>query len=126
AYKYSMLSYRQVLKAARAKHLSKLIENNPNNPRFLFSTVAKLSTNQVSEKFVPSQFSSEDFMNFFTKKIDSIRKTIVAVQPLTASPDTLSPTMLQLHCFTCTGQVELYDVITKAKSTTCQLDPIKT
>ncbi|MBH0219751.1 hypothetical protein GH793_16355, partial [Listeria monocytogenes] len=78
AYKYSMLSYRQALKAARAEHLSKLIENNKNNPRFLFSTVAKLTTNQGSENCVPSQFSSEDFMIFFTEKIDNIRKTIVA------------------------------------------------
>ncbi|KAF7688185.1 hypothetical protein HF521_014191, partial [Silurus meridionalis] len=122
-YKDSMLSYREALKAARAEHLSKLIENNKNNPRFLFSTVATLTTNQVSEKCVPLQFSSEDFMNFFTEKIDSIRKTIVAVQPLTASPDTISPKTPQLHCFTCIGQEELYDVITKADST-CQLDPI--
>ncbi|KAI5086468.1 hypothetical protein C0J45_23356, partial [Silurus meridionalis] len=69
AYKDSMLSYRRALKAARAEHLSKLIENNKNNPRFLFSTVAKLTTNQGSEKCVPSQFSSDDFMNFFTEKI---------------------------------------------------------
>ncbi|KAI5085233.1 hypothetical protein C0J45_23816, partial [Silurus meridionalis] len=127
AYKDSMLSYRRALKAARAEHLSKLIENNKNNPRFLFSTVAKLTTNQGSEKCVPSQFSSEDFMNFFTEKIDNIRKTIVVVQPLTASPETIPPTPTpHLHCFTCTGQEELYDVITKAKSTTCQLDPIPT
>ncbi|KAF7700426.1 hypothetical protein HF521_003384, partial [Silurus meridionalis] len=69
AYKDSMLNYRRALKAARAEHLSKLIENNKNNPRFLFSTVAKLTTNQGSENCVPSQFSSEDFMIFFTEKI---------------------------------------------------------
>ncbi|KAF7705583.1 hypothetical protein HF521_020869, partial [Silurus meridionalis] len=119
-------SYRQAIKAARAEHLGKLIENNENNPMFLFSTVAKLTTYQVSEKCVPSQFSSEDFMNFFTEKIDNIRKTIVAVQPLTASPDIISPTTPHLKCFTCIGQEELHDVITKAKSTTCQLDPIPT
>ncbi|KAI5623588.1 hypothetical protein C0J50_16927, partial [Silurus asotus] len=95
-------------------------------PRFLFSTVAKLTTNQVSENCVPSQFSSEDFMIFFTEKIENIRKTIVAVQPLTASPETVLPSTPQLHCFTCTGQEELYNVIAKAKSTTCQLDPIPT
>ncbi|KAI5607668.1 hypothetical protein C0J50_6988, partial [Silurus asotus] len=126
AYKDSMLSYRRALKAARAEHLSKLIENNKNNPRFLFSTVAKLTTNQGSENCVPSQFSSEDFMIFFTEKIENIRKTIVAVQPLTASPETVLPSTPQLHCFTCIGQEELYNVIAKAKSTTCQLDPIPT
>ncbi|KAI5086096.1 hypothetical protein C0J45_23484, partial [Silurus meridionalis] len=69
AYKDSMLSYRQALKAAGAEHLSKLIENNKPNPRFLFSTVAKLTTNKASENCVSSQFSSEDFMDFFIEKI---------------------------------------------------------
>ncbi len=41
AWKNSMSSYRQALKAARSKHIHKLIDNNQNNPRFLFSTVAR-------------------------------------------------------------------------------------
>ncbi len=40
AWKNSMSSYRQALKAARTEHIHKLIDNNQNNPRFLFSTVA--------------------------------------------------------------------------------------
>ncbi len=39
AWKNSMSNYRQALKAARAEHIRKLIENNQHNPRFLFSTV---------------------------------------------------------------------------------------
>ncbi len=62
-----MYSYRQALKAARARHICKLIENNQNNPRI--STVARLTNNQKSPKLnIPSQFSSDDFMNFFTDK----------------------------------------------------------
>ncbi len=43
-----MYSYRQSLKAARAEHIRKLIENNENNPWFLFSTVSRLTNNQMS------------------------------------------------------------------------------
>ncbi len=70
------ISYRQSLKAARTEHIRKLIDNNQNNPRFLFSTVAKLTNNQTSPDLnIPSQFNSNDFMNFFTDKIDNIRNT---------------------------------------------------
>ncbi len=70
-----MSSYRQVLKVARTEHIRKLIDNNQNNPRFLFSTVARLSNKQMSPDVnIPSQFNSNDFMNFFTEKIDNIRK----------------------------------------------------
>ncbi len=61
-----MSRYRQALKAARTKHIRKLIDNNQNNPRFLFSTVASLIYKQMSPDLnIPSQFTSNDFMIFF-------------------------------------------------------------
>ncbi len=71
-----MSSYRQALKTARTEHICKLIDNNQNNPRFLFSTVASsLLTNKQMSSYqnIPSQFSSDDFRNLFTDKIDSIK-----------------------------------------------------
>ncbi len=54
-----MSSYRQALKADRTEHIHKLIDNNQNNPRFLFSTVARLTNNQTSPDLnIPSQFNS--------------------------------------------------------------------
>ncbi len=48
---------------------AKLIDNNQNNPKFLFSTVARLTNKQMSPDLnIPSQFNSNDFMNLFTKK----------------------------------------------------------
>ncbi len=68
----SMFSYRQALKAARTEYIRKLIDNNQNNPRFLFSTVARLTNKQMSPDLnIPSQFNSNDFMNFFIDKIIS-------------------------------------------------------
>ncbi len=64
-----MSSCRQALKAAKTKHIRKLIDNHQNNPRFLFSTVARLTNKQMSPDLnIPSQFNSNDFMNFFSDK----------------------------------------------------------
>ncbi len=63
AWKNSMSSYRQALKAARTEHIRKLIDNNQNNPRFLFSTVARLTNKKMSPDLnIPSQFNSNDFI----------------------------------------------------------------
>ncbi len=60
----SMSSYRQALKTARTEYIRKLIDNHQNNPRFLFSTVARLTNKQMSPDLnIPSQFNSNDFMN---------------------------------------------------------------
>ncbi len=92
-----MSSYRQALKAARTEHIRKLIDNNQNNPRLLFSTVARLTNKQMSPDLnIPSQFKSNDFMNFFTDKIDNIRNTITNVD------STASRTSVSLHLDGCT------------------------
>ncbi len=60
AWKNSMSSYRQALNVARTEHIRKLIDNNQNNPRFLFSTVARLTNKQMSPDLnIPSQFSND-------------------------------------------------------------------
>ncbi len=75
-----MSSYRQALKVARTEHICKLIDNNQNNPRFLFITVARLTNKQMSPDLnMPSQFNSNDIMHFFTEKIDNIRNSITNV-----------------------------------------------
>ncbi len=75
-----MSSYKQALKAARTEHICKLIDNHQNNPRFLFSTVARLTNKQMSPDLnILSQFDSNDFMNLFTDKIYNIRNTITNV-----------------------------------------------
>ncbi len=97
-----MSSYRHALKAARTEHIRKFIDNNQNNPRFLFSTVARLTNNQTSPDLnIPSQFNSNDFMNFFTDKIDNIRNTITNADS-TASRNSSSFSALKekLLCFT--------------------------
>ncbi len=123
-----MSSYRQALKAARTEHIRKLIDNNQNNPRFLFSTAARLTNNQMSPDLnIPSQFNSNDFMNFFTDKIDNIRNTITNVDSMASSNSAsfIAPKE-KLLCFTTIGQEELNKLITASKPTTCLLDPVPT
>ncbi len=126
AWKNSMSSYWQALKAARIEHIRKLIDNNQNNPRFLFSTVARLTNNQTSPDLnIPSQFNSNDFMNFFTDKIDNIRNTIANVGSTASSTSAsfIAPKE-KLQCFTTIGREGLNKLITASKS--CLLDPVPT
>ncbi len=89
AWKNSMSSYRPALKTARTEYICKLIDNHQNNPRFLFSTVARLTNvrcKQMSPDLnIPSQFNSNDFMNVFTDTIDNIRNTITNVDTTASS-----------------------------------------
>ncbi len=128
AWKNSMSSYRQALKTARTEYIRKLIDNHQNNPRFLFSTVARLTNKQMSPDLnIPSQFNSNDFINFFTDKIDNIRNTITNVDPTASSTSAsfIAPKE-KLQCFTTIGQDELNKLITASKPTTCLLDPVQT
>ncbi|XP_055361200.1 uncharacterized protein LOC129603535 [Betta splendens] len=77
AWKDSLIKYKKALCAARKTYYSSLIEENKNNPRFLFSTVARLTkSHSCVESTIPLNLSSNDFMNYFTNKIITIRKNI--------------------------------------------------
>ncbi len=123
-----MSSYRQALKTARTEYIRKLIDNHQNNPRFLFSTVARLTNKQMSPDLnIPSQFNSNDFINFFTDKIDNIRNTITNIDSTASStPASFIAPKEKLQCFTTIGQDELNKLITASKPTTCLLDPVPT
>ncbi len=76
---------------------------------------------------ISQQNSSNDFMNYFTYKIDTIRDQIVTMQQsATVSHQIVhyrSPEE-QFHSFSTIGEEELYKLVKSAKPTTCMLDPI--
>jgi len=76
-----MIVHRQALKDARSAYFSTLLEENKQNPRYLFETVAKLTKNKVSTPNVSKHHSSNDLMNYFTLKNDNIREKIITMQP---------------------------------------------
>ncbi len=81
AWRKSTLSYRKDLKTARSDYFSPLLEENKHNPRYLFNTVAKLTKDKTSISVdISQQHSSNDFMNNFTSKINTIRDKTVTMQ----------------------------------------------
>ncbi len=128
AWRESTLSYRKALKTARSDYFSSLLEENKHNPRYLFNTVAKLTKNKASTGVdISQQHSSNDFMNYFTSKIDTIRDQIVTMQPSAILSHQIvyyrSPEE-QFHSFSTIGEEELYKLVKSSKPTTCMLDPI--
>uniref|UniRef100_A0A8C2DTD7 Reverse transcriptase domain-containing protein n=1 Tax=Cyprinus carpio TaxID=7962 RepID=A0A8C2DTD7_CYPCA len=96
--------------------------------RYLFKTVAKFSKNKASTSVdISQQHSNNDFMNYFTSKVDTIRDKIVTMQSsATVSHQTVhyrSPEE-QFHSFSTIGEEELYKLVKSSKPTTCILDPI--
>ncbi len=128
ALRESTLSYRKALKTARSDYFSSLLEENKHNSRYLFNTVSKLTKNKTSTGVdISQQHSSNDFMNYFTSKINTIRDHIVTMQLPTAVSHQIvhyrSPEE-QFHSFSTIGEEELYKLVKSAKPTTCVLDPI--
>ncbi len=90
--------------------------------------MAKLTKNKASTGVdISQQHSSNDFMNYFTSKINTIRDQIVTMQPsATVSHQIVhyrSPEE-QFHSFSTIGEEELYKLVKSSKPTTCMLDPI--
>ncbi len=124
AWRESTLSYRKALKTARSDYFSSLLEENKLNPRYLFNAVAKLTKNKASTGVdISQQHSSNDFMNYFTSKIDTIRDQIVTMQP-SATVSHYRSHEEQFHSFSTIGEEELYKLVKSSKPTTCMLDPI--
>uniref|UniRef100_A0A8P4G3Q0 Reverse transcriptase domain-containing protein n=1 Tax=Dicentrarchus labrax TaxID=13489 RepID=A0A8P4G3Q0_DICLA len=126
--------YRKALRNARGAYYSALIEENKNNPRFLFSTVARLTESHSSiEPHIPINLSSNDFMSFFYNKIITIREKINHQLPSTVisgSPSSGTSVNVNLDvyldCFSAIDLHQLTSIISSSKPSTCLLDPIPT
>lgn len=128
----SLRAYRKALRKARAAYFSALIEKNQNNPRFLFSAVARLTESHSStEPCIPTGLSSSDFMSFFNNKILTIRDKINHLLPsdgddLSTNLDRTVNPKTYLDRFSSIDLNQLTLIISSAKSSTCLLDPIPT
>ncbi len=94
----STLFYRKALKTARSDYFSSLLEENKHSPRYLFNTVAKFTKNKASTGVeISQQHSSVDFMNYFTSKIDTIKRCKSRAAKIIKTRITLV-TIFSLHC----------------------------
>ncbi|KAI5086277.1 hypothetical protein C0J45_3325, partial [Silurus meridionalis] len=122
-------NYRKSLSAARLAYFSTLIKNNKHNPRFLFSTVAKLTGDKSTALTCTPSIGSNDFMNFFNNKIENIRQEIqtVNINPnyFTSNPVYSSVIIADnlLQSFTPIHENDLISLISSSKPSTCILDP---
>ncbi len=79
AWRVSTLSYRKALKTARSDYLLSLLEENKHNPQYLINTVTKLTKNKASTGVgISQEHSSNDFMNYFTFKIENSNHAAVS------------------------------------------------
>uniref|UniRef100_A0A665ULH4 Reverse transcriptase domain-containing protein n=1 Tax=Echeneis naucrates TaxID=173247 RepID=A0A665ULH4_ECHNA len=135
AWKDSLKTYKKALRSARSSHYSALIEENKNNPRFLFSTVARLTESHSSvEPVIPLALSSNDFISFSSDKILMIRERIYQLLPTldknpllkTATPESAAAPLLHLESFSPLNLSELASIVSSSRPSTCLLDPVPT
>ena len=111
-WKNSLKVYKKALHKARAAYYSKLIEDNKNNPRFLFSTVARLTESYTStEHRIPRSLNSNIFMTFFNDKILTIRNKIDRLLP-SIGTNTLSRTEISETAENPTNYFDSFSLIT--------------
>ena len=73
AWRAGLIQYKKLIRATRAAYYSSLIEENKNNHRLLFNTVAKLTRSHHSTNpNIPPSLSSNDFMEYFNNKIEGM------------------------------------------------------
>ena len=71
AWKDSLKDYKKALNNAKTEYYSSLINDNKNNPKFLFNTISRLtkSRNEVTHS-IPITLDSNDFMIFLMIKLN--------------------------------------------------------
>uniref|UniRef100_A0A8C7LTE2 Reverse transcriptase domain-containing protein n=1 Tax=Oncorhynchus mykiss TaxID=8022 RepID=A0A8C7LTE2_ONCMY len=137
AWKDSTVQYQGALTAALSSYYSNLIEENKNNPKCIFDTVAKLTKKQHYPRDDGFHFSSDKFMNFFEEKIMIIRKQITDSSLNLRIPSKLScpesaqlcqnlGSRVRLKCFRTISLDTMMKIIRTSKPSSCILDPIPT
>ncbi len=82
---------------------------------------------QITGFDISQQHSSNDFINYFTSKMNTIRDQTVTMQlPAAVSHQIVHCSSLeeQSHSLSTIGEEALYKLVKSAKPTTCMLDPI--
>ena len=129
AWSDSLQDYKRMLSAARTSYLSSLINNNKNNPKFLFNTVASLTRQPPPEN--NSSFTADDFLHFLNGKISCIRDEIGShllrkgPEP-SSSPVRILDETLTLWNFESISLDVFSRIVLSSKPTTCLYDPLPT
>ncbi|KAM4521909.1 uncharacterized protein PAE49_001834 [Odontesthes bonariensis] len=122
--------YKDALTTAKSSYYSNLINTGTGNNRVLFSTVSRLLQ---PPKTLPPDISTDQctaFLDFFNSKINTIHQQLASSCTSPKDPPwmitTGQPLISCLSDFTPASEHTISEYINKAKTTTCQLDPLPT
>ncbi len=116
-----MIHYQKTVKIAKANYFSDLIAKNAHSPKILFNTINSV-LNPISNLYPdPSPMACENFLKFFTEKIDDIRSCIV---PSSLELPQSTSISTYLSEFTSVSHSYLVQIIHKMKPTFCSLDVV--
>ncbi len=97
AWKDHLGEYRTEIESARSVYFSQIIDNNQSNPRHLFHTINRLLKVNDGISLPVSNKLCNDFLNFFSSKIDNVYK-LIQVAPISSS--TVCPSCFHGTLFT--------------------------
>uniref|UniRef100_A0A8C5BDZ8 Reverse transcriptase domain-containing protein n=1 Tax=Gadus morhua TaxID=8049 RepID=A0A8C5BDZ8_GADMO len=122
--------YKNALTTAKTSYYSNLINTGTGNSRVLFSTVSHLLQ---PPKSLPPDISTTQctaFLDFFSSKINTIHQQLASSRTPSDDPPWMitsgQPLISSLSDFTRVTEQTVSELIRKAKTTTCQLDPLPT
>ncbi len=119
--KECMIHYQKTVKTAKANYFSDLIAKNAHSPKIWFNTINSV-LNPMSNLYPdPSPMACENFLKFFTEKIDDIRSCIVPSPPELPQSTSISTYLSE---FTPVSHSYLVQIIHKMKPTFCSLDVV--
>lgn len=128
AYSEHLTNYKNALSAARSSYYANVIHISNGNSKVLFSTVNKLLQPPDNFPLCISTDLCNKFLSFFHTKVDAIHQQLLLTS---TEHDVFSPTLElvqtgSLTQFLPVNDSTLSEVISKCRSTTCQLDPMPT
>lgn len=128
AYKEHVHTYKEALNTAKTSYYTSIISKGQNNPRTLFSTVHKILQPPTTFPLTPSTDLCCEFLQFFGNKISTLYSQLQSLSSHTLKENPsqpIAPPQPLSSFFTITDET-VHDLATKAKSTTCLLDPMPT
>ena len=115
--------YTHELNESKSQHINKLIIDCEHDPKKVFQLVSNLTGSKV-ENPLPEGHTNKDladsFADFFIGKIEKIRNELAQYPkyvPIESDSDEFSD-------FVPLNEVDIRKIITKSKSTGCELDPL--
>ncbi len=122
--------YKAALSRTTTQYYSTLIGSQQNHPRKLFTTINRLLSPLPSTPLSGASDLCSRFLDFFQEKVDTIHRELQSSSITLLKPqmqDTASlATCPPLASFTPVDVTMINELVTKAKASTCSLDPMPT